>query len=325
MEPCDSCSYTYFCAIATFFENNEKSVQFFRDHKVLPSEVVCPKCGAKCSYREDQNIWRCTSTYAIRGRKKRRSCGFSVSDRKGTFLDMAKVPPWKIVLFVNHFLSRYWDHKGVIESLHLSSATFVLWRSFCCKVTDHWFANQAAIGGAGLEVEIDDALICRRRCRPNRVSEPIWLFGGVERASKRHFVVPLATGSAGHKRNRTTLIRLVKKYVKPESIIICSDAWLAACNDLNQSGYRNYAVGHSENVVDPSSPSVHTQSIERLWLDLRKWVKRPGNRGKYLYQSLARYLFVSSDSASLHNFFLQTGQLYPHKTREDIEESNNNS
>ena len=74
------------------------------------------------------------STYVIRNTRKGRSCGFSVSDRKGTFLDRIRYPPWKMMLFVNHFLSRYWDHKGVMESLHLSSATSVDWRSFCCEL-----------------------------------------------------------------------------------------------------------------------------------------------------------------------------------------------
>jgi len=47
--------------------------------------------------------------------------------------------------------------------LHLSSATSVDWRSFCCEVTDYWFANQEAIGGVGIEVEIDETLISRRK------------------------------------------------------------------------------------------------------------------------------------------------------------------
>ena len=211
MASCDTCSYTYFSAISNFFENDDSIVRFLRDHKVLPNEVVCPKCGAQCIHLEDQNIWRCTSTYVIQNTRK--SCGFSVSDRKGTFLDRIRFPPWKMVLFVNHFLSRYWDHKGVMESLHLSSATSVDWRSFCCEVTDYWFANQEAIGGVGVEVEIDETLISRRKYGRGRMRKQIWLFGGIERVSKRRFVVPL-TGSVGHKRNKETLIPLIKKVRK---------------------------------------------------------------------------------------------------------------
>ena len=135
------------------------------------------------------------------------ACGFSVSDRKGTFLDRIRFSPWKMVLFVNHFLSRYWDHKGEMESLHLSSATSVDWRSFCCEVTDYWFANQEAIGGVGVEVEIDETLISRRKYGRGQMRKQIRL--GIERVSKRRFVFPL-TGSVGHKRNKETLIPLIK-------------------------------------------------------------------------------------------------------------------
>jgi len=46
------------------------------------------------------------------------------------------------------FLSQFWDHKGVIESLHLSRATSIDWRSFCCEFIDRLlrFADQEAIG-----------------------------------------------------------------------------------------------------------------------------------------------------------------------------------
>jgi len=191
MTSCDSCSYTYFSAISNFFENVDSSVRFLGDLKVLPNEGVCPKCGAQCIYREDQNVWRCTSTYVIRNTRKRRSCDFSVSDRKGTFLDRIRFPPWKMVLFVNHFLSRYWDHKGVMESLHLSSAT--CWNR----------------GGVGIEVEIDETLISRRKYGRGQMRKQIWLFGGIELVNKRRFVFSL-TGSVGHKRNKETLIPLIK-------------------------------------------------------------------------------------------------------------------
>ena len=51
----------------------------------------------------------------------------------------------------------------MMESLHLRSATSVDWRSFCCEVTDYWFANQEAIGGVGIEVELHEILKSRRK------------------------------------------------------------------------------------------------------------------------------------------------------------------
>ena len=51
----------------------------------------------------------------------------------------------------------------------------------------------------------------------------VWLFGGIERVSKQRFVVAL-TGDVGKKRDKATLVPLIKKYIKFGSIIY-SDCW----------------------------------------------------------------------------------------------------
>jgi len=67
---------------------------------------------------------------------------YSVGDYRGTFLDNSRLSLWKLLLFTNHFLHRSWDHKTVIESLHISPSTSVDWRSFCSEVTEFWLGNQ---------------------------------------------------------------------------------------------------------------------------------------------------------------------------------------
>ena len=54
--------------------------------------------------------------------------------------------------------------------------------------------------------------------------------------------------------------------------------------------------------------------MERLWRDIKEWVKRPGIRSKFLEQYLSRYLFIRSiDNSSelLHHFLVQAAKLYP--------------
>ena len=84
MAACDKCSFDYIQVIAEFYNNDAKSLAFFRSHSVLPSEIICPHSFSKS--------------------KKRRFCGFSVSDYKGSFLDHTYIEPWKVLLFINHFL-----------------------------------------------------------------------------------------------------------------------------------------------------------------------------------------------------------------------------
>ena len=87
MAACDKYSFHYFQVIAEFYNNDAKSLAFFRSHSVLPSEVICPHCLSQCNYREDQSVWRCRKSSVVPKSKKRRFCGFSVSDYKGSFLD----------------------------------------------------------------------------------------------------------------------------------------------------------------------------------------------------------------------------------------------
>ena len=65
MAACDKCSLDYFQVIVEFYSNDTKSLSFLRSHCVLPSEVICPYCTSKCTYHENQHIWRCRKSSVI--------------------------------------------------------------------------------------------------------------------------------------------------------------------------------------------------------------------------------------------------------------------
>ena len=138
---CEGCTTDYFACIATFYNNNELSIEFLRKHGVLPTAVICPKCDAKCSFREVGRMWRCRQSQAIPNSKKRLYCSFSVSDYKDTFMHNVQLAPWKVILFVNHFLSKHWEHSTVTNCLKISPTTSVDWKTLCNKVTDIWREN----------------------------------------------------------------------------------------------------------------------------------------------------------------------------------------
>ena len=119
MAACDKCSFDYFQVIPEFYNNDAKSLAFLRSHSVLPSEIICPHCS-QCNYREDQRVRRCRKSSVIPKTKKQRYCDFSVSDSKGTFLDHSYIASWKVLLFINQFLSHLWDHRTVVSCLNIS-------------------------------------------------------------------------------------------------------------------------------------------------------------------------------------------------------------
>lgn len=208
---CDGCAFNYFACIAKFYNNDEGSLEFLRSHGVLPSLVTCPECGNSCSLSEKQQVWRCTHTTLAPRSKKRRSCDFSVSDYQDTFLGNTSLSPWKVVLFINHWLSKHWDHDTVVKCLKISEKTYHEWHCYCSQVTNLWFENQDRIGGPGLVVEIDKAVI---ECRQEKGGEStqIWLFGGVERGTDRRFTVPLMVPLWGWT-DRITVLPLVIRLV----------------------------------------------------------------------------------------------------------------
>ena len=139
MDSCSSCFYDYFSAIKTFHSDNKKSIEFLREHGILPNEVHCPKCNNPCTFTEDKHLWRCYGSISIAKTKKRKRCDFKVSDYKGTFLSQTLIPPWKVILFANHFLSNRWDHVTIMDCLELS--TIILQ-----SIGDHFAVKLRRIG-----------------------------------------------------------------------------------------------------------------------------------------------------------------------------------
>ena len=133
-----------------------------------------------------------------------------MSDYKGTFLCGNHIAAWKIVLFVNHFLSHLRDHKTIFQYLGFFTNSSIDWRSFCSEVCLAWFKNQKPIRGEEIGVEIDDTLIKRRNYERGRVLSQMWLFCRIERANKRHFVVAL-TGDIAEKRDKAIFTGVLTK------------------------------------------------------------------------------------------------------------------
>ena len=174
-----------------------------------------------------------------------------------------------------------------------------------------WFKNQPRIRGENIEVEIDDTAISKRK-----YLNTTWIFGGIERISKRKFIVPLIkrgddedyTRPENIRRTAENLLPLIQKYIAPGSIIY-RDKW-KAYDKLSKLEYKYLTINHSQQFVDGT---IHTQNIERIWSDLKEYIQRPGKRRIYMEQYVARYLFISATEDKqklLHNFFIAAADLY---------------
>ena len=61
--------------------------------------------------------------------------------------------------------------------------------------------------------------------------------------------------------------------------VIMSDGW-GAYKKINQHladhNFQHFSVNHKKNFVDPKDKNIHTQNIENLWGELRRFLKKYG-------------------------------------------------
>ena len=136
-------------------------------------------------------------------------------------------------------------------------------------------ASQDKIGGLGHIVQLDESCVGKRKYNVGRNGNQTWIFGGIDITTKQFFarVVP----------NRTAYIlgNIVKDFVLPETIVH-TDSYASYRSFFGQcSDYTHDTVNHKYNFVNPVT-GAHTQNIENLWSQFKKFKRRKGY-GKIRY------------------------------------------
>jgi len=155
-----------------------------------------------------------------------------------------------------------WEHRSAMLELNITPNTSVYWKSWCSEVLENWVGHQEPIGGEGIVVEIDKSVMARRKYIMEGLSARFGYLEESSRVSKRKFILPLLDGGETLRRDKETLIPLIRKYIRPGSIMM-SDCW-AAYSSLSQLGFTHHQINHSNNFVDPGDATIHIQCVERL-------------------------------------------------------------
>jgi transposase-like protein len=126
----------------------------------------------------------------------------------------------------------------------------------------------------GVRVNGDNDLfyyLGKRKYNRGRKRTTRWIFGGIERESRKCFLelVPDRTAE--------TLIPIIKKWIEPGTFIM-SDGWQSynSIKNIDQGIYSHAVVVHQENFVQPANTGVHTQNIESLWGRVKRMIKMHG-------------------------------------------------
>lgn len=240
---------------------------------------ICDSCNVGTvklvedkSYSKDGIVWRCSS----------RLCNKKTSVREGSWFFGSH-----LLLEQALKLTYYWVYElpGDFISRELkigSDHTIVDWKNFAREVCLCILKQESErIGGPGKHVEIDESKFGKRKYHRGKRVDGVWVFGGIERESKKCFFEVVEDRSAN------TLIPIIKKFVEPGTIIL-SDCW-KAYSSLKSEGYQHLTVNHSIEFKNKETGAC-TNLIESTWNAVKKTSPQNWNSKTTLRQLFDRIL-----------------------------------
>ncbi|GBN17481.1 hypothetical protein AVEN_112070-1 [Araneus ventricosus] len=237
---------------------------------IITKEYACPTCGEKMVLCERNDIsdgyhWVCRKL-GMNAHHVRRSV------RKGSWFDESKLSMPE-VLMITYLWAKKTSNEWIVNELSVSEPTVADWKSFCREVCVDMLVNESKememLGGVDVVVEIDESKFGKRKYNKGKQVDGKWVFGGVERGSKRSFFCVVEDRTA------ETLIEITKKFIKPGSTVL-SDCW-GSYSGLTAEGYVHHTINHSKNFKDPIT-GVHTNGIEGTWGAIKADFRKQGKR-----------------------------------------------
>ncbi|KAI5154261.1 hypothetical protein ENBRE01_3338 [Enteropsectra breve] len=143
--------------------------------------------------------------------------------------------------------------------------------------------KEPQIGGPGHIVQIDESHFGKRKNNRGRTNTEQWIFGGIDVVTNDIFmkVVP--------NRRKETLGPLIEKHIAHGSDVH-SDKHKTYLSFFKTNPNYNYSyVNHELHFVDPVT-GVHTQDIESLWSQFKRWKNAKGyKKCRYLPLYLSEF------------------------------------
>ena len=287
---------------------------------ILEKPDLCSKCGSGVSFKKDPFVLEAKyeknlvtkppseEKACFIYRCKNRNCSASVSLFKNTFFENGKKPPQQILMFLHLWLTGAnvptlksltgWSEPCVLQYCSLMrkmvSSLIINWLQ--CEVNPEIYTYENAIGGPGVEVQIDESAFGKRKYGRGHAVDTKWVFGGIEilvdekgrRSGGNFFSVVVLD------RKRDTLFDAIRKFILPGSIIV-SDCLKSydTIREIEGYNFTHFSVNHSEHYKCPATGAC-TNTIEGKWNALKKNVPRQGFRSdevlqEYLGEQMWRY------------------------------------
>lgn len=312
-------------------------------HSWLLIPTSAPRCrNIGCGGRPMRKDIRRSYKIGFRWRCGRRDCRKIISPLKNTFFDRSHISVLATLRLILHFLRRDKVSQAAIDVGVTKKAAIQIYhflREVCEIAEAH---DRMQIGGDNDVVEMDETHLYTRKYHRGRIlRSQLWAFGCISRLTKKlHIeVIPNKT--------RAILDPIIAANVRPNSYLM-SDmhrAYVGVHLRLNMRGHSsvNHSVEYVNGTVDipvnvalgvqvPNtqnvSVKVHTNTIERQWLELKRHCRtcRSDSKikwymGEYMYrQNILKLL--PSDAARFRRLLRDIHRVYPGPKKRGIKLTN---
>lgn len=186
-------------------------IQWCQNYGLIPVKLYCIYCKIDMMYYKNNSIFKCNQCM-----KKQRLLS-------NTIFEKSSIGIKKIITLLYE-----WTVKSpMFQMAHeygIGKTTVGKWckkfRLMACLF--YSLESNEKVGGPGIIVEIDESLLVKNKYRRGRkLRGQQWVFAGIERSDKCKFFIHTV-----EKRNRDTLLTIIKDRILPGSIIM-SDSWKA--------------------------------------------------------------------------------------------------
>jgi transposase-like protein len=213
------------------------------------------------SYKVERKAWRCD----------KKCCRKEISIKKDSFF-YKQMLSCSEILFIGYLWLQQLKVTSIQSMTGHSKDTITAYVKYYRQLVMETLDDMdMMIGGPGIEVEIDESKLGKRKYHRGHRVEGVWVLGGVERTDDRKMFL-----SSVPDRSTETLMNIIVRHVHPDAIIL-TDLW-RGYNRLSELGFEHRTVNHSSGLINPED-GTHTNTIEGTWNGVKLQIA-PRNRTK---------------------------------------------
>ena len=108
---------------------------------------------------------------------------------------------------------------------------------------------------------------------------------------KQVLILTCALNLQAHSQTSSKRVQsILHQYILPGTVVM-TDGWRAYRRLSENGDLEHHTINHSLNFVDPNYPSIHTQTVERMWRSLKKVFPVGGRPTENLHLYISEFLY----------------------------------